>query len=82
MTGRCGPYRTVDRQKRLIEFVAAWAEDQMRISNQGSEVKNLAVNNNPLEQMIARITDDLASSPDDQRRLAVQLALTEFSKSS
>ena len=72
----------VDRQKTLVEFVSAWADYQMRISDLGSEPKKLAVYNNPLEQMIARITDDLASSPDDQRLLAMRLALAEFSKSS
>ena len=71
----------VDRQKALVEFVTAWAEYQMRMGGLGSESKKLAVNNTPLEQMIARITDDLASSPDDQRRLAMQLAIVEFSKS-
>ncbi|HEV8049381.1 MAG TPA: hypothetical protein VGP88_02180 [Thermoplasmata archaeon] len=71
----------VDRQKTVVEFVTAWAEYQMRLSGIGAEAKKLAVNNNPLEAMIARITDDLASSPDDQRRLAMQLALAEFSRS-
>jgi hypothetical protein len=72
----------VDRQKTLVEFVTAWAEYQMRLSGVGSETKKLAVNNSPLEAMIARITDDLASSPEDQRQLAMRLALAEFSKSS
>jgi hypothetical protein len=75
-----GPPRMVDRQKTLVEFVTAWAEYQMRLSGLGSEAKKLAVGNPALQQMIARITDDIASSPDDQRHLAMQLALAEFSK--
>lgn len=72
----------VDRQKALVEFVRAWAEYQMGMSGIGFEAKKLAVHNTPLEQMIARITDDLASSPDEQRNLAMRLALAEFSSSS
>ncbi|MFI5414679.1 MAG: hypothetical protein ACHQ16_03315 [Candidatus Lutacidiplasmatales archaeon] len=48
----------------------------------GSEPKKLAVNNTALEQMIGRIVDDIASSPDDQRKLAMQLALAELARSS
>ncbi|MCI4327656.1 MAG: hypothetical protein L3K16_08525 [Thermoplasmata archaeon] len=71
----------VDRQKAIVEFVTAWAEYQMRLSGIGSEAKKLAVHNTPLEQMIGRIMDDLASSPDDQRTLSMRLAIAEFSKS-
>ena len=71
----------VDRQKTWIEFVTAWAEYEMLLRGTSSEARKLAVKNSELEQMIARITDDLASSPDDQRALARQLALAEFSKS-
>lgn len=72
----------VDRQKTLIEFVTAWAEYQTRMTGIGSEAKRLAEGNPALHQMIARITDELASSPDAQRELAMQLALAELSKSS
>lgn len=70
-----------DRQQTLVEFVTAWAEYEMRLSGVGSEAKKLVVNNPGLLQMIARITDDLASSPEDQRRLAMRLALAELSTS-
>jgi hypothetical protein len=71
----------VDRQKTWTEFVTAWAEYEMLLRGIGSGPKKLAVNNSGLEQMVGRITDDLASSPEDQRLLAKQLALAEFSKS-
>jgi hypothetical protein len=45
----------------------------------GSEAKRLAEKDPGLSQMIARITDELSSSPDDQRRIATQLALAELS---
>jgi hypothetical protein len=70
----------VDRQRTLVEFVTAWAEYQIRMGNIGSEAKKLTENNPPLHQMIARITDELASSPDSQRELAMRLAIAEFSK--
>ncbi|HZY71069.1 MAG TPA: hypothetical protein VFF67_08865 [Thermoplasmata archaeon] len=70
----------VDRQKTLIEFVTAWAEYQMRLSGIGSEAKKLAADNPGLHQMIGRITDELASSPEDQRQLALRLAIAEFSR--
>jgi hypothetical protein len=71
----------VDRQKTWIEFVTAWAEYEMVLRGIGAEPKKLAVNNSVLEQMVGRITDDLQSSPDDQRQLAMQLAIAEFSRS-
>lgn len=71
----------VDRQKTWTEFVKAWAEYELLLRGIGAGPKKLAVNNTELEQMIGRIADDLASSPEDQRRLAMQLALAEFSKS-
>jgi hypothetical protein len=79
--GRGRPRRMLDRQKRFEEFVTAWAEYAMLLRGVGAEAKKLAVNNSPLEAMIARITDDLASSPDDQRQLAMRLAIAEFSRS-
>jgi hypothetical protein len=71
----------VDRQKTLVEFVTAWAEYQMRMTGVGSAAKQHAANDPALQQMIGRITDDLASSPQDQRLLAMQLAFAEFAKS-
>jgi hypothetical protein len=72
----------VDRQQTWIEFVTAWAEYEMVLRGIGANPKKLAVNNSALEQMAGRITDDIASSPDDQRKLAMQLALAELSRSS
>ena len=69
----------VDRRKTLVEFVTAWAEYEMRMSGIGSEAKKLVENDRSLHQMVARITDDLARSPDVQRELAMQLAIAEFS---
>ena len=71
----------VDRQGTLVEFVTAWAEYQMRLNGIGSEAKKLAVDNPGLQQMIGRIADSIAASPDDQRQLAMQLAIAEFSRS-
>lgn len=71
----------VDRQKTLVEFVTVWAEYQMRMSGLGEEAKKIESKDPALRQMIARITDEIASSPEDQRILAKQLALAEFSKS-
>jgi hypothetical protein len=70
----------VDRQRTLIEFVRAWAEYEKNMNNIGSEAKKLAQEDPALYQMIARITDDLMSSPDIQRDVAMQLAIAEFSK--
>jgi hypothetical protein len=78
--GRGAPPRMVDRQKTWAEFVTAWAEYEMLLRGIGASPKKLAVNNSGLEQMIGRITDDIASSPDDQRKLAMQLALAELSR--
>lgn len=72
----------VDRQRTLVDFVTAWAEYQMRLSGIGSEAKKLAIDNPGLHQMIGRITDELASSPEDQRQLALRLAIAEFTKGS
>jgi hypothetical protein len=77
-----GPSRMVDRKQKLIEFVTAWAEYERRMTGIGSEAKKLAEDDPALHQMIARITDDLSSSPDVQRDIAKQLALAEISKSS
>jgi hypothetical protein len=71
----------VDRQSMLMEFVVAWAEYEMRMGNAGSEAKKLVQGNPPLQQMIARITDELASSPDLQRQIASRLAIAELSRS-
>jgi hypothetical protein len=71
----------VDRQKTLVEFVAAWADYEKKMHNIGFEAKKLAESDPALYQMIARITDDLMSSPDVQRQVAMQLALAEFSRS-
>jgi hypothetical protein len=71
----------VDRQRKLIEFVAAWAEYEKRMTGIASEAKKLADNDPGLFQMISRITDDLSSSPDVQRDIAKQLALAELSRS-
>jgi hypothetical protein len=70
----------VDRQKALVEFVVAWAEYEKRMTGIGSEAKRLAETDPALSRMIARITDELMSSPDDQRRIAMQLALAELSR--
>jgi hypothetical protein len=82
MLGSWGPLRMVDRQKTLVEFVTAWAEYEKRLQGVGSAAGKLAENDPPLQQMIARISDDVMSSPDLQRQLAMRLALAEFSKSS
>ena len=70
----------VDRQRALIEFVTVWAEYQKRMGSIGSEAKKLAEKDPALHQMIARIMDDLNSSPEAQRQLALQLALAEFTR--
>jgi hypothetical protein len=70
----------VDRQKALIDFVTAWAEYEKRMTGIGSEAKKLAEGDPALGRMIARITDELMSSPDDQRRIAMQLAIAELSR--
>jgi hypothetical protein len=71
----------VDRQKALVELVTAWAEYEMRMNGIGSEAKKIAVNNPGLVQKIDSVTNDLMSSPDDQRKLALQLAIAELSRS-
>lgn len=71
----------VDRQKALVDFVTAWADYEKRMTGIASEVKTLAQHDPTLHQMVARITDELASSPDAQRQLAMRLALAEFSRS-
>jgi hypothetical protein len=71
----------VDRQKTLVELVTAWAEYEMRMYGIGSEAKKIAVNNPGLVQKIDSVTNDLMSSPDDQRKLALQLAIVELSRS-
>lgn len=70
----------VDRQQRLVEFVIAWAEYEKRMNGVASEAKKVAGDDPALHQMIARITDDLSSSPDAQRQVAMRLALVELSK--
>lgn|GEM_PF-4770821 len=68
----------VDRQKRLIEFVTAWAEYEKRMSGIGMEARKLVEHDPPLRQMVDRVTDELMRSPDIQRQLAMQLAIAEF----
>jgi hypothetical protein len=71
----------VDRQKALVEFVTAWADYENRLHDVGSEAMKLAANDPRLHQMIARIVDDVACSPELQRQVAMRLALAEFSRS-
>jgi len=70
----------VDRQQTLIEFVTAWAEYEQKMTDIGSRSRKSAEGNPNLQQMILRITDELARSPEVQRDLAMRLALAEFAK--
>ena len=73
-----GSPTVVDRQKRLIEFVTAWAEYEKNMSGIGMEARKVVEHDPPLRQMVDRVTDELMRSPDIQRQLAMQLAIAEF----
>ena len=70
----------VDRQKMLVDFVTAWAEYERRMTDVGSVSRKAVAHDPDLQQMVLRITDELARSPEVQRDLAMRLALAEFAK--